>query len=290
MTGPRATIKVLEPKEPPVPTSLEEPTPKKPDTPPISTNEPPNPPTEPDKRDQLIETQNNVIREMRQAQQRLEQRIDQISQPPAAPAVPEPTTAEKDKKFWESPSAMIKEEMKTAVEPLYEFVNEMKSGTDYDRAKALLKEDPTFGPVLIKAESYVDELMKNQEPTIANLKVVLYGIRGAAEMGELDGLSFKEQAANAAADLGIVPTTPVAAPTEVPTQPTEVDMSTVPAHLKPSAPTPPQASKKRTIDPNKFSENERRLARERGMSLEDYADWLEVPADEVVSTKIGQGE
>lgn len=286
MTGP--SIKVIEPKKKVEdPTSLVEPTLEKPATPPISTEPPVVPPIE-DKRDKLIESQMAVIKELKQGQQRMEQRLQDLAKPPTppVPAPTVPTTEEKDKKFWESPSAMIQEEMKTAVEPLYEFVNKMQTGTDYDKAKDLLRDDPTFGPVLIKAESYVDALMEKQEPTIANLKAVIYGIRGAAEMGDLAGLSFKEEAAVAAADLGIVPIVPEVV---TPEPPKDVDMSTVPAHLRPSAPTPPTpGAKKRTIDPNDFTENERRLARERGQSLEEYADWLEVPADQVVTTDLGK--
>jgi hypothetical protein len=230
--------------------------------------------TEPqdDKRDKIIAAQGRVIQDFESRFQQMEQRLE------AATRAPGPTTEELDAEFWKNPTSRIRAEMQSAVKPLEEYVKRSRGETEYERLKNKFRHDPKYGPVIDKAEAYVDSLMQNQEPTEQNLRVILYGIRGAAEFGDIDGLSFRDDAVAQATSLGITPK-----PT--PTEPRPVNQN-IPPHLRPSAPPAPRGQEP-VKQHRELTENERRLAREQGMTEEQYLNWLEVPPENVVTSDIG---
>jgi hypothetical protein len=81
---------------------------------------------------------------------------------------------------------------------------------------------------------------------------------------------------------------PAPAPTPPPAAPAaRADMAT-PPHLRPSAPAVPGHERPTSPPLRDLTENEARLARERGMTKEAFLSWIDVPADQVVHSKIGR--
>ncbi len=59
----------------------------------------------------------------------------------------------------------------------------------------------------------------------------------------------------------------------------------IPPYLQPSS--PPQKTKTEGKQYRDLTENEDRLRRERNMSKEDWLEWLEIDATDVIDSKIG---
>lgn len=254
-----------------------------PDTPPTSIDEPeptpteePKEPKEPDRRDSIIQTQQAVITEGRERIESLEERLSRLE------AGPPPSPEEQDKKFWKNPTQTVRDilaaELKDVVAPLTDFARASQHKDAYAEIKDSLRRDPMYKDVLDRAENYVDQTVEinrkaGQEPTAESVKATILSIRGAAAMNMIPGLSFSNDA----------PVTPK--PNEDLTRQDDPRMD-LPAHLRPTPTTPP-----RKQDPNSkivervrnATENERRLAKELGMSLEDYFAGQDFRPEEVVN-------
>jgi hypothetical protein len=197
------------------------------------------------KQERIIAAQQSVINDYAAKFESLEKKIEAMTKPP------EPTSQEKDAKFWSNPTQVLQEQLRQTVEPLVEFKNEYTRAQKLAQIKNQLRQDPQFASVLERAENLVDQLMTGQEPTLASVRAAIYGVRGAAEMGAIEGLSFAEQGQRAMAQQN--------APIN-------------PPHVRPSAPNTPSQKRAAPTEPN-LTENERRLAREYGMTPVEYVDW-----------------
>lgn len=196
---------------------------------------------------------------------------------------------EKNKRFWDNPTAVLQEALDETVKPLREFVTEVKSGTAYDKLRARYAQDPRFKSLFdnAKVAGMIDELMSKNSPTDGAMKAVIFGVRGAIELGEIPGITLetketdeqkkaresKEEDERKRASRG------------------KEDM-TIPPHLRPSsAPGPTREKEDARVAKYKemadnADENQRRLARENRMTLEQYFESLDVPALSVVSSDV----
>jgi hypothetical protein len=184
--------------------------------------------------------------------------------------------------FWRDPMSIVdtlKEELKKTVEPINQYISGQRTETQYDRMKGELKTQ--FNDVWPHIESEVDRFVEaaaqaGNEVNAQLLNVAALAATGAYHRGLLQG-------GNGA------PLPPPAPPAPTPTPPAQprVDMTT-PPHLRPSAPTPPGHEQPQKPQVRELSENEKRLARERNMTPEQFLGWLEVPPDQVVHSKIGR--
>lgn len=194
---------------------------------------------------------------------------------------------EKNKRFWDNPTAVLQEALDETVKPLREFVTEVKSGTAYDKLRARYAQDPRFKSLFdnAKVAGMIDELMSKNSPTDGAMKAVIFGVRGAIELGEIPGITLetketdeqkkaresKEEDERKRASRG------------------KEDM-TIPPHLRPSsAPGPTREKEDARVAKYKemadnADENQRRLARENRMTLEQYFESMDVPALQVVTS------
>jgi hypothetical protein len=211
----------------------------------------------------------NRLREQDEEIKRLRAQAD------APPKTPEPPVAEQNKEFWADPMTVLRRELKETVKPLIEFRDEFKATSQYDRLKADAKNDPRFKDFLAMpgVENQIDQLMsKNPAPTAEALNGTIMGLRGAVEFGLVPGLvvTKKEEKPNNAD-----PKQP----------PPMVDNNVLPPHMRPSAAPAPRGDGEKTKT-RELSENERRLARERGLSEAAYIELTdEVKPIDVVSYK-----
>jgi hypothetical protein len=216
---------------------------------------------------------------LREQNARIQALADQVNRPAApveTPKSPEEIRAE----FYNDPITvqrkLIQEELQKAVAPLVEFTRGLRGdGTPYGNLKSRFKNDPRYKEMFNDPnfELAVDHVMSRSDLSEGAMQNTLINIAGLKAVGQLEAALIGQ---------GIAPVRP----SEVtPTPPPPPPVST-PPYVKPSAPppvAPPGPPPRREL-----TENERRLARERGMSEDQYLDWLEVPASGVVSSRIGR--
>jgi len=201
----------------------------------------------------------DTIREQGQKLTELTELVRKRDEPPP------PEASAED--FFKSPvmqsRKIVREELDAAIKPLKDFIAEFKSGSAYDRLKAKFKADPRFTEVFANYEALIDEAMSKNEPTDNAMLATISGIIGAASLGLLGGRA-------------------------APSTPARPNVAT-PPHLRPSAPLPPSPPdgkpKQRAL-----TENERRLARERSMTDEQYLSWIDVKPEDVIRSKVGREE
>ncbi len=187
-----------------------------------------------------------------------------------------PTVDESAKAFYANPMAAIHEALEKAVAPLNEFKNRYEGEADYVRIKKGLMSNPVYAQHLANPQfaGIIDDLIAD-------------GQRGT-------GIQVNEQIVEAAIKhtlggivAGDVVIAPVAGVTteEKPGTKIEEENKLIPPYLQPSS--PPQRKTTTEKQYRDLTENEARLAKERGMSKQEYLDWLEVDPSDVIDSKIG---
>lgn len=221
----------------------------------------------------LIEMQDGVIRENARLRAETDRRLKEMEvRLTAAEAPPGPTAAERDGEFWKNPTKvigeLIRQEMKTTVDPINARLAAAESGSVYERAKARLRELPQFKEVWQHIEGSIDQFAENARA------------RGV----ELDDQVMQLAAVNAygAYQLGMIPGRP-APSNSVPTV-------TTPPHLRPSVAAIPGTERSETPPIRELTENEKRLARERNQKPEEFLAWIGERPDQVIHSKIGKTE
>lgn len=196
---------------------------------------------------------------------------------------------EKNKRFWDNPTAVLQEALNETVAPLKEFVSEVKAGTAYDKLRDRYAKDPKYKELFEnpKVASMIDEAMSKAPPTDGSMRTVLFSLRGAIELGEIPGITLKkeetqeEKKAREAAE----------ETTRKARESNNRSNDTLPPHLRPSsAPGPQREEEDKRVAKYKqmadnADENQRRLARENRMTLEQYFESLDVPALSVVGSE-----
>ncbi|HEX9430477.1 MAG TPA: hypothetical protein VF944_08880 [Candidatus Bathyarchaeia archaeon] len=254
------------------------------------TSDPPAPPTEPtapgagvpqeelDRAKQLIAAQDQVIRDMNA---QITQRMRGVDERVRKLEAPAPDADELNQEFWKNPigamQTLIQEELKRTVGPLNDFRVRTEGASAYDRMKAGLKAQ--YGDIWPHIEGTIDSFVEQAVAAGNEVNNQLLGVAALAASGAY----YRGQLPGVAA--------PTTTPRPTPPQPPTTEPTVVtPPHLRPSAPTVPGTEAGTKKERRELTENERRLARERGQSPEQYLDWLDVPPEEVVRSQIGRPE
>lgn len=211
--------------------------------------------------------------ELTQRLRGLDERVKKVEAPPG------PSEDEVNQEFWKNPSGvmsrLIKEEMARTVGPLNERLSQQTQMSEYERTKQRLKAE--YSDIWDKIEGSVDEFVRNASAQGVEINDQVMTVAALTA----SGMYYRGQ----------IPGAPPAAPRASEPKKEEERPTTVftPPHLRPSAPPIPgtEPAKKELRD---LTENEKRLARERGMTTEQYLQWLDVPPEGVIASKIGRKE
>lgn len=241
---------------------------------------------EPSAEQRLIAAQEAALRDQHRQITELTQRVRGIDERTRPVEPTPPSEADLNQDFWKNPagvvSQLIKQEIKQTVAPLNEQLSRMSQTTqmsEVDRTKARVKEE--YKDIWDKIEPAIDEFLESHkrsgnDVTPQLLEVAALTATGAYHRGKLQ--------------LHGVPVTPEPTPTARTENPPRENrsMGDAPAHLRPSAPNAPTHDQKQAAEVRQLTENEARLARERGMTPEQYINWLQTPPEQVIHSKIGK--
>lgn len=248
-----------------------------PATPP--TNQPPAPPTsgaevvttapvtgegvpkeEFEKLQKMIRDQGDLVRSLHLQNVELSRKMRE----PQAPAAPQPTEAEANKAFWDNPTTslrkMIADEMDRRVAPLNAALEETRVDKRFTNVAHEFADIWTDIEGEVRA-AVAQAQAQGHQPDEQMIKVLALATSGAYYRGQLTNKPK--------------PAAPAAAAPAAPPAPPAVD----PAFLRPSAPAAPRATNGGAA-PREFTEVERRLMRERGMSEAQWAALMDAsPTD-----------
>jgi hypothetical protein len=176
----------------------------------------------------------------------LENELSQIRESRNAPR--EITSEE----YFQDPVKILRDEIAAQLAPLTAFVGETKKNSAYQNIKAQFLADAKYGPLVTKLGAQLDNLMSNIEPTVPNMLNAVHALVGQLAVSDPNFFA---------------PSTPTPKPKEE---------ETIPAHLRPSP--SPRPSSERTPTKKNYTENERRLMREAGMTEEQWENYMNAPA------------
>ncbi len=220
----------------------------------------------------IFELQTKTVRDQGASLARLKKDFDELKAKKEEEN--QPTLDERSKGFYADPVKIIREELQKAIAPLNEFKNRFESDSEYDRIKKGLKANPVFAEHLSNPqfESVVDQLIAEGQRTGVQLNenIVIATIKhtiGDVVTGELV-LDIPKKTGN-----------------ETGNENKKEEERMIPPYLAPSS--PPQKTRGTEKQYRDLTENEDRLRRERGMTKEQYLNWLEVDSNDVIDSKIG---
>lgn len=235
----------------------------------------------------LAASQDGVIRELHQRNREQDRRLKEFDtriKGIETPPTPKPSDEEMDERFWKQPGKsmreMIREELQATVKPLNEEISRLRGASVYDQMKEKLKGE--YSDIWGQIEPGIDDFIRNATAQGNELNQDLVNIAALTMSGAL----YRGQLRDPATGQPIKPSAPRdGSPT--PPAAEEERKVTTPAHLRPSAPKIP-GREPPAKETRELSENERRLARERGWTDAQYLDWLDVPPEQVVHSDIGR--
>jgi hypothetical protein len=215
------------------------------------------------------------LREQNRKIQELQDELARVKQTPAGPAAPTRTEEEERQEFYNRPMAatrqLIKEELDRTIAPLTEFVQQMRGGSESERIISKLKVDPRFSSmwdasVEQAVNSVVARLNPDQinEQTITSTVIQAIGLKAIGQLAPVAPSSAPASAPS---------------PTPTPSTPAENRPVVTPPHMRPSAPPGPSSNQRPAR--RQLNENEKRLAREKRMTDDQYLDWIEMPASAI---------
>lgn len=254
-------------------------------TPAISKEPPQDPPTKTAEQLQLEEYQRKeaaYLARQREQDAKLTQLTSVVEKLVTDKNAPPPTTPEEDAKdFYRDPKRVIREVMEETVKPLNQFKDTFEGDSAYSRLKTQYKADARFASYFQRPgfEEMVDQVITQSQGngvTISNefVESVLTHTAGQIAVGTI---KMPDPIADANPN-----------PTPTPGNP-PVDNRTIPPYLQPSSP----PSRQPVADGPKrrqLNENEDRIRREQGMSVEDWWSWQEMDSKDVVDSKVGMEE
>lgn len=184
----------------------------------------------------------------------------QLSQKQQEAAKPAPITPAQEQEFFANPVSttrdLIKQELTEALAPFKGFIQQNQSETEYQRIKRTLRDNPVLGNLLKENESLVDQLMNGATVNENNVMAAIFQANGLKAAGLLNNQNQP-----------ITPQNTQASSQQPPVNQQPQNMST-PPHLRP---TPPAAPRLDNAPPKRqFTENEKRLMREWGMTEDEY--------------------
>ena len=192
-----------------------------------------------------------------------------------ADEVSKPSVEDEAKAFYANPRKVIMEVMEEVVAPLNVFKDRFENETEYTKIKRGLMANPVYAQHLNNPQfaAIVDELIAEGQRTTGNVNE---GMVEAAIKHTIGSIVTGDVV------LAAVPGSEVV--TEKGKE-TKVEDQLIPPYLASSS--PPYKEKETVKQYRDLTENEARLARERGMTKEVYLDWLEVDPADVIDSKIG---
>ena len=195
-----------------------------------------------------------------------------------ADEVTAPTLEESAKKFYADPVGTMKEAMAEMVAPLNAFKDRFESDSEYAKIKRNFAANPAFA-----------QHLSNPQFVGVIDSIIAEGQKAGTEINENNVEAAIIHTIGSIA-VGNVVIDPVTKPTEDDEKgDKKVDEGNeagfIPPYLASSSPPHKKASAKEQL--RELTENEARLARERGQSPADYLAWLEVDPADVIDSKIG---
>ena len=220
----------------------------------------------------IVETQDAVIRDSANQQRNMVSELQKLRgamTPPPAPTDP--------KQFFNNPQEevgkIVASEVEKTVAPLREMMQKLVAGTSRNDALAEYKKqhanfdwnklEPVVNAMVEQANSRGVTVDKG------TMDIIVLSALGMAATGQIEGAM----------------TTPAAAPAPAAPAPGVPVPVITPPHLMPSAPPIPAPQPNGAKPTRALTENEARLARERGWSPEQYLSWLDVDPTQVVTHK-----
>ena len=164
-------------------------------------------------------------------------------------AGPPPSQDDETKRYYAEPVQVLRDELATAIAPLKEFVSGMQSDNAAVGSKAQVKANyPQLADVFDGglAEKMLNDGLKGVEPTAENVRAVAFGVKGMIAAGVLTPTQ-PGQPVQPGVPVVLTPTNPALTPPAV----------TPSAPPAPAAPAPVL---------RELTENERRIAKEWGMT------------------------
>lgn len=242
-----------------------------PNTPQDINNQPPVVTPEP-KQDnrELMQIYDNILAEkekqLRESQERLQRMEAERNAPPPNPK------ADRNAIF-ERPREIIRDEINKAIAPILDLVSGFKSESAAEQYVRKYAADPRFRQYWPVIEPHVRNGLANTKGEITDQTVmgIVLATIGAYQAGLLPGATPPQNNNNNPPPNNNLPPNRVA----------QLEMNT-PPHLRPSA--PPIADPDANKPPKRraLTENEKHLARIKGMSDDKYLDFLEMSSARVV--------
>jgi hypothetical protein len=225
----------------------------------------------PEEVEKLFKMQENAMREQGAQLTGLVSEVrdlkSSMTQPPA-PAEPEVTAQE----YFQNPVKAIRSELDKQIQPLRQEISEAKSMATAPLVRDKLAAE--FGD-WAAVEPYVDMLIAREQFPDPNNEGLLRTLYFTAK-----GL-MAHQGVQPTPQPAPVPGQPAPAPGQPAPQPM------VPPQHRASSPPPPPPPAPTQPQLRDLTENEKRLAREYGMTAEEYIAWQDTDMDEVAESEIG---
>lgn len=195
-------------------------------------------------------------------------------------SAPPPTTPEEDAKaFYRDPKAVIRETMEEVVKPLNAFKDSFENDSTYTRLKNQFRTDPRFAAYFQRQgfEETIDAVVNQAQQNGTPISEMFVESALTHTAGQIAVGTVQMPDPIADANLQANPPQPGVPP---------VDNRQIPPYLQPSAPPSvhrtPDGPKRRAL-----TENEDRIRRENGQSVEDWWEFMEMPSTGVVDSKVG---
>ena len=215
----------------------------------------------------IIRLYDQVLREQQQELARLRQEREERNKPA-------PLSADEQKqRFFSNPMDVLREEISNAVKPLMDFTQTFKQQSEYDKLKDKYRNDPRYSQLFPHIESYVDQILANSEKNEQTLRTAVLVAIGAAQTGEIK-IPVGNNGGRQTAPQNTPPNNNNQNPNNM----------TVPAHLRSTPPAVP-VNNNNNQKPV-LTELEKRLARERGMSEDEWARFRDMPSHEVANAEV----
>lgn len=241
-----------------------------------------------DRAGRLLELYEQNLREAHQNSQRLQSELDRRDREAAAQAAGAPPNVPdiNPSEFWNKPlphiAQIIREETRKAVQPLYDFKEQIENETRYERLKTKFRNDVRYREIFPKIEGVVDQMVLNSgaEVNDALLNATILSAIGALHTGQLPGIELD-------VGTGRQPANRNGEPPPRTGESREATRVITPPHLRPNA--APQITggdaKPKLRD---LTELEDRLRRENNQTKEEFLQWLDLPSTEVATSTIGK--
>lgn len=203
--------------------------------------------------------------------------LNRNATPPATQQQAPPEAEVSDEQYWQNPTGVLRRMIDESLKPFREDLTQTRAVSVVEQLRNELPDYDRYAPL-------IDNMLTQQGITDRSnpnlLKFTYFAIRGQeATMGG---------GTNTPAPSNQNQQTAMNGSQSQPQQGANSPPPAPPQHRPSNSPLPQQRGGQ--TQKRQLTESEKRIAREMGQTDEQYLAWLEVPADEVVSSKIGVSE